>query len=277
MIRLVGYALALTCLLYQPAYAAVQKGIASVYCDKHVAWHSARMNCKALTVAHRTLKFGTHVKITYKARSIEAVVTDRGPYVRGRIIDLSTGAAKALHLPGLGRVTVAVTGGSHGISIPRALSAGPVRVDAAAEPAQAIVKIARFGVPELSLPPVVDDMVTEPLPKINRQSVASPEAADDAERISEWNATHKQEAPMDWADWLMKGFALFGAASVAWYVGKYGLSALGTKVSGAFSVAKADFVALEARVKSIEGHPALQIPPLPNPVPAQVAAAVAAK
>lgn len=74
---------------------------------------------------------------------------------------------------------------------------------------------------------------------------------------------------MDWAGWVLKGLAVFGGLSLAWSVGKYGLSALGTKVSGAFSVAKTDFQALEARVKALEGPSQ----PAPVPVPAAVVAA----
>ena len=67
-----------------------------------------------LTAAHRTLPFGTHVLVTCfdTGRSVVVRINDRGPYVRGRIIDLSYRAAKALDLirRGVGRVRVDVIG-----------------------------------------------------------------------------------------------------------------------------------------------------------------------
>jgi rare lipoprotein A len=51
-----------------------------------------------MTCAHRSLPFGTHVRVTNLSnrRSVVLVVNDRGPYVAGRIVDVSTGAANAL-------------------------------------------------------------------------------------------------------------------------------------------------------------------------------------
>jgi rare lipoprotein A len=53
---------------------------------------------QAMTMAHRTLPFGTRVRVTNleNQRSVEVVVNDRGPAVRGRIADLSAGAAQRL-------------------------------------------------------------------------------------------------------------------------------------------------------------------------------------
>jgi len=53
---------------------------------------------KALTMAHRTLPFGTHVRVTNleNQRSVEVVVNDRGPFVPGRIADLSEAAARRI-------------------------------------------------------------------------------------------------------------------------------------------------------------------------------------
>ena len=52
----------------------------------------------ALTMAHRTLPFGTHVRVTNleNQRSVEVVVNDRGPFVSGRIADLSEAAARRI-------------------------------------------------------------------------------------------------------------------------------------------------------------------------------------
>jgi rare lipoprotein A len=60
-----------------------------------------------MTVAHRTMPLGTRLLITYGGSVVEVVVNDRGPFVRGRDIDLTRGVAKALHFSGIGRVKVA--------------------------------------------------------------------------------------------------------------------------------------------------------------------------
>jgi rare lipoprotein A len=67
-----------------------------------------RMNPSAMTAAHRTLPFGTRVKVTHGDRSVIVTINDRGPFIRGRVLDLSTGAARAIGLPGVGRVTAEV-------------------------------------------------------------------------------------------------------------------------------------------------------------------------
>jgi rare lipoprotein A len=69
----------------------------------------ARMNPNALTAAHRTLPFGSRVRITNRNNGRSAVVriSDRGPFVRGRIIDVTPAAAKALGFSGLAPVSVA--------------------------------------------------------------------------------------------------------------------------------------------------------------------------
>ena len=63
------------------------------------------------TCAHRTLPFGTHVRVTdpRSHRSVEVVVNDRGPFNKGRVIDLSLAAAKALHMTGRGLIEVTAT------------------------------------------------------------------------------------------------------------------------------------------------------------------------
>lgn len=67
-----------------------------------------RMNPQAMTAAHRTLPFGTQVTVTdlRTGRSISVRINDRGPFVRGRCIDLSYGAARALGMGGTARVSV---------------------------------------------------------------------------------------------------------------------------------------------------------------------------
>ncbi len=72
----------------------------------------------AMTAAHRTLPFGSRVKVTNQSNGKAVVlrITDRGPFVRGRIIDVSHGAARALGFVGHGtaRVTIERLGGKAG-------------------------------------------------------------------------------------------------------------------------------------------------------------------
>lgn len=67
------------------------------------------MNPDAMTAAHKTLPFGTRVKVVSKhsGRSIYVTINDRGPFVRDRIIDLSRAAARKLGLDGVGEVCIA--------------------------------------------------------------------------------------------------------------------------------------------------------------------------
>jgi rare lipoprotein A len=69
-----------------------------------------RFNQNALTAAHRSLPFGTKLRVTHGGQSVIVTINDRGPFVRGRVLDLSTGAARAIGLTGagVGRVTAEV-------------------------------------------------------------------------------------------------------------------------------------------------------------------------
>ena len=69
-----------------------------------------RMNSNAMTCAHRSLPFGTRLRVTHGGSSVVVTVNDRGPFIRGRVLDLSTGAARAIGLTraGVGRVTAEV-------------------------------------------------------------------------------------------------------------------------------------------------------------------------
>src|SRR5712671_3516862 len=70
----------------------------------------ARFNQNAMTCAHRSLPFGTKLKVTHGGQSVVVTVNDRGPFVHGRVLDLSTAAARAVGLTGagVGRVTAEV-------------------------------------------------------------------------------------------------------------------------------------------------------------------------
>ena len=61
-----------------------------------------RFNQNALTCAHRSLPFGTRLRVTHGGRSVVVTVNDRGPFIRGRVLDLSTAAARAVGLTGAG-------------------------------------------------------------------------------------------------------------------------------------------------------------------------------
>jgi rare lipoprotein A len=84
-------------------------GIASVYSDRQTASGEA-MNPGALTAAHRTLPFGTEVTVINRdnGRTVVVRINDRGPVVRGRVIDLSPAAARALGVDGLAPVSLIV-------------------------------------------------------------------------------------------------------------------------------------------------------------------------
>ena len=69
-----------------------------------------RFNQEAMTAAHRSLPFGTKLRVTHGGRSVIVTINDRGPFVHGRVLDLSTGAARAIGLigAGVGHVTAEV-------------------------------------------------------------------------------------------------------------------------------------------------------------------------
>ncbi len=91
--------------------AMAQSGIASIYAYNGEKTASGeRIQSSALTAAHRTLPFGTRVRVTNKrnGRSVVVRINDRGPFVRGRVIDLTAAGARALGFSGLAPVTVTV-------------------------------------------------------------------------------------------------------------------------------------------------------------------------
>ena len=103
-------------ILQAAASADVQEGEASYYADSLSGNKTASgepYDKNAMTAAHRTLPFGTKVKVTYlkTGKSVEVVINDRGPHVKDRIIDLSGAAAKKIGLvdAGHGKVEEGVT------------------------------------------------------------------------------------------------------------------------------------------------------------------------
>jgi rare lipoprotein A len=87
-------------------------GIASFYGNESGSKTASgqRFNQNAMTCAHRSLPFGTKLRVSHGGRSVIVTVNDRGPFIRGRVLDLSTGAARALGISGLGQITAEVVG-----------------------------------------------------------------------------------------------------------------------------------------------------------------------
>ncbi|PKN47840.1 MAG: septal ring lytic transglycosylase RlpA family lipoprotein [Deltaproteobacteria bacterium HGW-Deltaproteobacteria-17] len=89
--------------------AHTESGKASYYGSRGGKTASGeRVNPKALTAAHRTLPFGTIVKVieVKTGKSVEVRITDRGPYIRGRVIDLTPAAFARLAPLARGVITV---------------------------------------------------------------------------------------------------------------------------------------------------------------------------
>jgi rare lipoprotein A len=97
---------------HQHALPGGLSGIASVYSvDSGASTASgAHLNPGAFTAAHRTLPFGTKVRVTNKTngRSVVVTINDRGPFVHGRIIDLTPAAAHAIGFSGTVPVIIEV-------------------------------------------------------------------------------------------------------------------------------------------------------------------------
>jgi rare lipoprotein A len=89
--------------------AKTQSGIASVYSNEKTA-NGEYAHANRLTAAHRTLPFGTRVLVTSvkTGRSVVVRINDRGPFIAGRIIDLTPAGARAIGFNGLAQVTVTV-------------------------------------------------------------------------------------------------------------------------------------------------------------------------
>jgi rare lipoprotein A len=90
--------------------AANQTGVASVYSHESGSGTASgeKLNREAFTAAHRTLPFGSKVKVTNKSngRSVVVTINDRGPFVRGRVIDVTPAAARVLGFSGLTQVAI---------------------------------------------------------------------------------------------------------------------------------------------------------------------------
>jgi rare lipoprotein A len=107
---MIGRSLAAICFCLALAGAAqAETGIASVYgYDGTKTASGERTNPRGLTAAHRTLPFGTMVTVVNKknGRQVTVRINDRGPFIAGRVIDLTPAAASELGFSGLAPVTL---------------------------------------------------------------------------------------------------------------------------------------------------------------------------
>src|SRR5215213_418372 len=106
-----GFILSLFVLFSSSLQAHAESGIASVYSGEKTA-NGEYAHATALTAAHKTLPFGTFVQVTntQTRRSVIVRINDRGPYIAGRIIDLTPAGAKAIGSNGLTHVELSVLG-----------------------------------------------------------------------------------------------------------------------------------------------------------------------
>jgi rare lipoprotein A len=104
----------LSCVFFalSPTIASAQSGIASIYSGGKTA-NGERALAGRLTAAHRSLPFGTMVKVTHKrtGKSVVVRINDRGPFIRGRVIDLTPAGARALGFNGLAPVALSIVRG----------------------------------------------------------------------------------------------------------------------------------------------------------------------
>src|SRR3954469_19496433 len=114
MIVRLGAAICSAIFMFASSAALAQSGMASVYAYSGEKTASGeRANPHGLTAAHRTLPFGTKVRVTNKrnGKSVVVRINDRGPFVRGRVIDVTPAAARALGFSGLTQVALERVGG----------------------------------------------------------------------------------------------------------------------------------------------------------------------
>jgi rare lipoprotein A len=85
-----------------------QRVISAYYSEGYLTASGEPFNPNAMTAAHRTLPFGTHLTVTNPrtGQSVSVVINDRGPFVHGVSLDLSRSAAQAIGLHGTGAVCI---------------------------------------------------------------------------------------------------------------------------------------------------------------------------
>jgi rare lipoprotein A len=104
-------AVAAAVLMFSVSAQAGVIGMASYYKSGKRTANGERFNPHGLTAAHRKLKFGTKLRVTNirTGKSVVVRINDRGPFIRGRIIDLSLGAAKVIGLTATGVARISYT------------------------------------------------------------------------------------------------------------------------------------------------------------------------
>jgi rare lipoprotein A len=107
------FAVAAAATLSGPTSAATQCGTASWYELTSITASGERANPNAMTAAHPSLPFGTKVRVTNErnGRSVTVRINDRGPFVGGRIIDVTRAAANQLGFRNSGTTRVCLNGG----------------------------------------------------------------------------------------------------------------------------------------------------------------------
>ena len=93
--------------------ATAESGIASVYAyDGEKTANGERAKPSGFTAAHKTLPFGAKVRVTNRrnGKSVVVRINDRGPFIRGRVIDLTPAGARALGFNGLAPVSLESAG-----------------------------------------------------------------------------------------------------------------------------------------------------------------------
>jgi rare lipoprotein A len=101
---------------HSSGYSSGSSGMASVYATKGDGYagrrtaSGERAQSGALTAAHKSLPFGTMVRVTNTRnnKSVVVRINDRGPFVRGRVIDLTPAGARAIGMSGLAPVSLSV-------------------------------------------------------------------------------------------------------------------------------------------------------------------------
>lgn len=93
------------------SHGRAETGLASFYWHGQKTASGERFNPSAMTAAHRTRPFGQRVRVTNlsNGRVVVVRINDRGPFIRGRVIDLSRGAASAIGMTGSGVARVRIS------------------------------------------------------------------------------------------------------------------------------------------------------------------------
>ena len=101
--------LVLTLILPVSSYAQSQRGGISYYHEGQRTSSGERFNPHAMTCAHRSAPFGTKIMVSHGSRSVTCRVNDRGPFRRGRVLDVSLAVAKELRMVSAGVIHGTIT------------------------------------------------------------------------------------------------------------------------------------------------------------------------